>query len=256
VAVSAALSGLSEDTTYHFRIVATNAGGSSAGADETFKTTSAKQPPSSSGGGGTGGNAGGPVLAIRETIRVVSGTVTIRIKGTSTFVPLSATSSIPDGSEVDVTNGRVVITVATPTGGTATAEVYGGRFRIHQDRSGETHFILTLPLTGCSPVSLPRGSAAALGSAAKSRSGAKHGSGPTSRHLWVSEQGGSWGTDGRYASTTVRGTTWLTLDECTTSEVEVTAGKVQALDLVRKRSKTVSAGQRYVASASPHRRRR
>src|SRR5439155_12259062 len=39
VAVSAALTGLTEGTEYHFRIVATNAGGTSEGADATFKTT-------------------------------------------------------------------------------------------------------------------------------------------------------------------------------------------------------------------------
>ena len=38
VAVSAAVTGLSPNTTYHFRISATNAGGTSKGSDETFKT--------------------------------------------------------------------------------------------------------------------------------------------------------------------------------------------------------------------------
>jgi phosphodiesterase/alkaline phosphatase D-like protein len=38
VAVSAALSGLAADTTYHFRFKATNAGGTNTGADQLFKT--------------------------------------------------------------------------------------------------------------------------------------------------------------------------------------------------------------------------
>jgi phosphodiesterase/alkaline phosphatase D-like protein len=38
VAVSASLQNLSANTTYHFRIVATNAGGTSTGADQTFET--------------------------------------------------------------------------------------------------------------------------------------------------------------------------------------------------------------------------
>ncbi len=183
-----------------------------------------------------------PVIGQRETVTITSGIVTIRAKGTSTFVPLSGSTSIPDGSEVEATNGRVVITAVTPTGKTVTAEVYGGRFRVHQDSSGETHFILTLPLTGCPRVALPRGAAALA-------SRAKHSSGPKSRHLWVSEGGGSWGTNGRFVSTSVEGTTWLTLDECTKSEVKVTAGKVQVRDLVRKRIRTVTAGHSDVALA-------
>ncbi len=38
VAVSASVTGLIKNTTYHFRIVATNTGGTSAGADQTFET--------------------------------------------------------------------------------------------------------------------------------------------------------------------------------------------------------------------------
>ena len=161
----------------------------------------------------------------------------------------SGTSTIPDGSEVEATNGRVVITVATLTPGkTQSAEVWGGRFLIHQERTGlgETRFILSLPLTGCPRVTLPHGAAAALAA------GAKHSSGPKSRHLWVSEGGGSWGTNGRYVSTSVEGTTWLTVDECTHSQVKVTAGKVKVRDLVRKKTKTIIVGQHYTAIAKRH----
>ena len=181
-----------------------------------------------------------PIVAQRQTVSPSGGTVTIRSKGTSTFVPLSGSASIPDGSEVEATDGRVFITVATPKGGTATAEVYGGRFRIHQDSSGETRFILTLALTGCPRVALPHGAAARV---------AKHSSGAKSRHLWVSETGGRWGTNGRYVSTTVEGTKWLTVDECAKSEVKVSAGKVKVLDLVRRKTKTISAGHSYIAAA-------
>ena len=45
VAVSASVTGLAANTTYHFRISATNAGGTSNGSDQTLKTLPA--PPRS-----------------------------------------------------------------------------------------------------------------------------------------------------------------------------------------------------------------
>ena len=228
-------------------------GSSSAPAQTVTVQSKSAGGPAPGEGSGSGATSGGGVLAFksnvlpaRETVTLASGTVMIRPNGTSTFVPLSGSSTIPDGSEVDATNGRVVITVTTPSGKTVTAEVYGGRFRLHQDSSGVARFILTLPLTGCPRVPLPHGSAASL---------AKH-SGAKARHLWVSETGGSWGTNGRYVSTTVEGTTWLTVDECTRSEVKVMAGKVKVLDLVRRKTKTVSAGGSYVAKLTPKGRRK
>jgi hypothetical protein len=50
VAVSANLTGLSPNTTYHYRILATNAGGTSSGTDQAFST----QPGSTVSGSGTG----------------------------------------------------------------------------------------------------------------------------------------------------------------------------------------------------------
>jgi len=244
-----------------------------------------------------------PVFAESEIVRVLSGTVTVRLNGSALFVPISqagagtgggatgggsgggtgtgsgggtgtgsgggtgggtgsagggptstgpeagvgvAAVTLPNGSEVDATNGHVLITVATRTPGrTVSAGVRGGRFRIVQERggSGETHFVLTLPLTGCPRVSLPRG-AAAVASRHHRR---KRRSGPKSRHLWVYEKGGNWGTNGRYVSTSVEGTHWLTQDECVHSRVRVVSGRVSVRDLVRRRSRTLTAGQSYVA---------
>jgi len=58
VAVVASAGGLSENATYHFRIVSTNVGGTSYGADEIFTTSSAAPPPPV-GGMWVGLNAGG-----------------------------------------------------------------------------------------------------------------------------------------------------------------------------------------------------
>jgi hypothetical protein len=50
VDASANLSGLTNDTTYHYRVVATNAAGIARGTDHTFKTSAAPGPPGASTG--------------------------------------------------------------------------------------------------------------------------------------------------------------------------------------------------------------
>jgi len=58
LSVAETITGLSADTTYHYRLVATNASGTSFGPDRTFQTTA----PASSSDGGGGGGGGGPCL--------------------------------------------------------------------------------------------------------------------------------------------------------------------------------------------------
>ncbi len=189
-----------------------------------------------------------PILGRRGIATVVAGIVKIRLKGKTKFASLSGSTGVPNGSEVDATNGRVRITVATGSAGRiASAEAYGGVFVFHQAREahGLARFTLSLPLTGC-PRSLPMGRPYARSSAS-----AEHHSGAKSRHLWVSEGGGSWGTSGRYVSTTVEGTHWLTLDECDRSKVTVAAGKVRVHDLVNDTTKVLTAGMSYVAVRRP-----
>ena len=53
--VSETVGGLSADTTYHYRLVATNSSGTSYGPDRSFQTASTDPAPISSGGGGGGG---------------------------------------------------------------------------------------------------------------------------------------------------------------------------------------------------------
>jgi len=191
-----------------------------------------------------------PIAGTRQTLQVTSGVVTVRRPGTTEFAPLALAGSIPNGSEVDVSEGRAAIAAATADAQQPErAEIYGGRLLVDQQASGSaaTRFTLTQPISGC-PGEFPPIAPAALASAAKHRSGSK------SRHLWVSEHGGSWGTNGRYVSTTVEGTRWLTIDECHRSVVEVAAGRVRVHDLIRDITKTLTAGGRYVAA--PRRRRR
>jgi hypothetical protein len=184
-----------------------------------------------------------PVLGKRGVATVVSGVVRIRLRGSRHFVLLTGSASIPIGSEVDATNGRVRITVATTTPGkTADAEVYAGLFVLQQNRNARAlaRLILSLPLTGCPP---PR-----RGANGRTRAAGAKRRQPRSRRLWVSEQGGNWGSTGRYVSTTVQGTRWLTLDKCYHSEVRVAEGRVRVRNLITGVSKVLSAGMRSLVA--------
>jgi hypothetical protein len=227
-------------------------GGDGGGGTPSASTAGAGEPT----GAVSSEQASAPVAGRTQRVGVLRGTAKVRVKGTSKSVVLSGASTIPDGSEVDATHGRVLLTVAVPGGKIQSAEVYGGRFVVHQDRrgAGETHLRLSLPLTGCRRLGRSRRAIRAVVSRnthhAKHRSGHHHDRrrpGPRSRHLWVSESGGAWGTKGRFVSTSVEGTRWLTLDKCTRSKVKVAAGKVKVRDLVRRETRTIAAGKHYVA---------
>jgi hypothetical protein len=205
-------------------------------------------PAGAPAGGGAPSIAQAPILGRREVLRPISGRTEVRVKGISAFTALTGVLAVADGSEVDATNGRVQVTVATPQEGqTANALVYRGRFVLHQDPAApaETHFTLSAPLGGCGPIRRPR---ARRAGAAMARSHHGHQTAAQSRELWASDSGGSWGSNGRYVSTTVEGTRWLTRDECHRSVVSVAVGVVLVHDLIHNTSVTVSAGHSYSAT--------
>ncbi len=185
-----------------------------------------------------------PVVGSLETLRLVAGSASVRPKGAAAFLPLSGSTSVPDESEIDATHGRVEVVVATlQPGQVETAEAYAGRFVLHQDplAPAAAHLILSLPLQRCGRPRARRKATRAT-AAAHGRSGSR------SRHLWVSDKGGDWGTSGSYVTTTVRGTRWLTSDQCHQSKVKVAEGVVLVHDLVHNTTSTVTAGQEYVAT--------
>jgi hypothetical protein len=56
-------------------------------------------------------------------------------------------------------------------------------------------------------------------------------------------------TKGRYATATIRGTTWNTIDRCDGTLIRVTQGRVLVTDLKTKRKIAVRAGRSYLAKA-------
>jgi len=174
-----------------------------------------------------------PVSGVSVNASPVSGVVRVRLRGTATFVDLSAVSSVPVGSEVDVTRGRIRLVTAAGAGKTQTGDFYGGRAVIAQTR---TAALTTLRLS--EPLSCPNRKASAAGAPKRTR------------RLWGDVKG-RFKTSGRYAAASVRGTRWLTEDRCDRTIVTVRVGRIEVQDLVRRRTVLVRAGQSYVARKRP-----
>jgi dipeptidyl aminopeptidase/acylaminoacyl peptidase len=173
-----------------------------------------------------------PVTGVNVNIAPVSGTVLVKLKGAANFTPLTALSSVPVGSELDLTKGRIRLTSTGAAGATQTAVFYQGRAVVGQTRAATP--VTTLTLSG--PLVCP-----------KRKVSAKK---PPSRSLWGNGTG-NYITTGRYAAATVRGTVWLTQDTCNGTLIRVQSGTVSVFDKVKKRTVIVRAGKSYLAKKKP-----
>jgi hypothetical protein len=169
----------------------------------------------------------------------VSGTTLVRLAGQTAFTRLVAGEQIPVGATVDTTHGRVRLKSARSTrGGVQTADFFDGEFVVRQ-RRGKA--LTTLALAG--------GNAAVCAHHAPNRqpvgqiAGRRH----RRRRLWGSGSG-SYSTSGSYASATVRGTIWLTEDDCEGTLISVRRGTVVVRDFVRHKVITVRAPHSYFAA--------
>jgi hypothetical protein len=258
-AVSAAITGLSAGSTYHYRIVAWNGGGTNdkaVGSDHTFTTASTPVSPGDpfsspgdttqdvSGGGGTQpGHAGGdaradgllPTLGSSVVVRAVAGRVLVQRPGSGRFVRLATSAEVPFASEIDASHGRIALTSALPSGRTQTGRFGGGRFQLRQGHRGYVDFYLRGRVCPRSGRHAHVGSASAA-SARRRR-----------RHLWGHDHGGRFRTHGRHSQATVRGTRWLVADRCDGTLTLVTKGSVVVRDTIRHRRVVLHAGERYLA---------
>jgi virginiamycin B lyase len=177
-----------------------------------------------------------PVLGKSFAATPVSGTVLVRLPGTSTFVRLDAVKSLPLGTIVDARKGVVRLT-ATSGGKTYFADFYEGIFQIAQlARKGST---ADLKLFGGSFKGCPKAPRASGAATRKKKS---------IRHLW-GKGSGPFRTVGRFSAATVRGTTWLTDDQCGGTLTKVTAGSVSVRDFVKRKTVVVRRGKSYLAAA-------
>ena len=172
---------------------------------------------------------------IRKSVNALpkSGTVKVKLPGSSAFVTLDEGQQIPLGTIVDALKGRVtIVAAADKNGGTATADFYGGIFKLGQT-SGATP-ITTLKLVE----KLSCGKSVKKASAAAKKK--------KKRQLWGDGKG-KFRTDGSYSSATVRGTKWLVEDSCKSTLTKVARGKVAVRDFVKKKTVLVKAGKKYIA---------
>ena len=76
-----------------------------------------------------------PVIGKAVNALPKSGTVKIKLPGSSAFVVLTEGQQIPVGTIVDATKGRVtIVAAADKNGGTATADFYDGIFKLGQTK--------------------------------------------------------------------------------------------------------------------------
>jgi hypothetical protein len=172
--------------------------------------------------------------ATRVVVAPAAGTISVRLPGARTFGPLDVSKDIPFGSEVDTRKGRVTLT-ALPTAGKPpeNADFYDGLFTVHKV-GGFIELRLSEKLTGC-----PKARRSSASTAQKK---------PKTRKLWGSGKG-KFRTRGQYSAATVRGTTWLVQDTCTTTLTRVTQGVVAVNDFAKRKTVLVKKGKRYTARA-------
>ena len=166
------------------------------------------------------------------------GTVLINVNGK--FVPLTKFTQVRVGTELDTTNGRVRLT--SPDG--SNGLFYQGRFkilRVFQTVKGKKVTVTLLLLTGPLPDCKARTTSGFT--AAPPRPGKK-----VVRHLWGNVKG-KFRTRGKYASATVTGTLWETLDYCDGTLVFVQSGRVDVLDIPRNTHHFVTGGHSFFAPA-------
>jgi hypothetical protein len=215
----------------------------------TFNRTGSPTPPAP------------PVPGKSVVANVVSGTVLVKYPPGFTpratpakgFEPFKGAANLPVGTQFDTRKGRVKLTSAADTGGkkTQASDFYDGIFQVKQPVPSKkpknaTALTTDIVLKG----QLSRSSCASARAAAVDK---KKGPKSVLGKLWGNGKG-KFRTRGKYSSATVRGTIWLTQDECDGTLTRVTRGSVQVRDFKRKKTITVKAGHSYLARAVAKRR--
>jgi streptogramin lyase len=227
-AVQATLTGLTPNTTYHYRLVASGCAPSSCQAatgDQSF----------------TSGLALTPVQGRSVALAPVSGRVLVRRAHTRRFVRLRRGELVAVGSTVNARRGRVLIesAVAGAPAQVASGIFHGGIFTVSQP-SGQSATTLALRSSFKRCRARP-----ARARVARARRG--HRSKKVVNEVFGTAHG-QYTTRGHYAAAADEGTSWRLADRCDGTYVAVSAGQVDVSDFVHHRSLVLGAGRHYLAS--------
>jgi len=211
-----------------------------------------------------------PVAGVRETVRVVSGDVFVKLPGSSRslsrlagspgaqpgFVPLKGVASIPVGSTVDTQKGKVQVSSAgsfsAAAAGSApvqSAQFAGAIFQIKQQRrarskkarlrQGNRPTTDVVLVTAAGADRQCRGGAPPVGlGSLKGVVRAISGSG-----------NGRFRTVGGASTTSTSGGNWNVRDRCNGTVTSVGRGQARVFDRARNKTVIVRAGQSYFARA-------
>jgi len=174
-----------------------------------------------------------PVLGKTVNAARTSGKVLVREKGSNKFHVLTGTESIPVGSSIDATRGKVKLASAKKGGGTQSTVFFDGRFNVRQSRR-----------TALTDVRLEGGNFSSCRGGARSAAVDRR----VLRRLWGHGKGRTR-TSGHNGSGTVRGTFWLTEDRCDGTFFKVRQGVVVVRDFTRHRTVVLHEGEQYLAPA-------
>ncbi|WP_217912766.1 hypothetical protein [Miltoncostaea marina] len=224
------------------------AGGGPAVAPPGRQPRDGETPGSSGGAPGNTGDLPGPAMGRRVVVEPASGTVLVRRPGTSDFVAIDEGAPLPVGSVVDASRGRITLTSAVAADGTSqTGTFWGGVFTVRQPKGGRgmTDLVLSGRLT-CPGTAA---GAARLAMAVETAKRAPRARRAAQRRLWGKDTKGRFRTHGRNSVATVRGTQWLTVENCRGTMTYVRHGAVVVRDKRTGRDVLVTAGERYWAKA-------
>ena len=179
-----------------------------------------------------------PAFAKTVALAPVSGTVLIRPPAASYYAQLTGARTVPVGTVVDTTAGRVRLTSANPRPGSfQSGQFFGGTFQVRQSRAGGglVSLVLRDAITRQAGCKSPPAHAAAL---SKRLLGLLRGSAK-----------GHFRTVGRFSAATVLGTNWGVRDRCDGTLTVVREGVVTVRDFVHHKTVVVRTGQAYLAKA-------